>query len=475
MIESWVGVNAFQKGVNAYLERFQYGNASAEDFWMTIAKVTGKPVDKVMPTFVDRPGVPLVTVRLACSGEAGKLTLEQERYEVAKDNEDRTTNLEPRTTASDPRPAPRDTWQIPVCLHGPDGKPTCELADEKAESVSLNNCPSWVVANAGARGYYRSALPPEMIRTLAPDVVKLPPAERLALLSDEWALVNAARHDIGTYLDLASGFKTERNPTVMRTLANTLRTIGEDLTTDRTREPFRTWVAELLTPALDDVGFAAKPGDDDATRELRAVVVGALGYTARDSGVLAKAREVVDQELAKPGSVDPTLLNVVVNLAALTGDGSLYEKYLGRTRAATHPEERYLFLYGLAAFGNPELVRRTMDLTIGPAVRSQDAKLVIRNLLTNPEARELAWDLTRERWADIQKKTGEFVGNSLIVGGLGSFCDAESRTEIESFFAAHTVPDAARTLKQSLEQIASCVRLAEGQREKLAAWLAGKA
>ena len=35
MVEGWVGEEAFRKGVNAYIERYQYGNARAEDFWGT--------------------------------------------------------------------------------------------------------------------------------------------------------------------------------------------------------------------------------------------------------------------------------------------------------------------------------------------------------------------------------------------------------------------------------------------------------
>ena len=77
----------------------------------------------------------------------------------------------------------------------------------------------------------------------------------------------------------------------------------------------------------------------------------------------------------------------------------------------------------------------------------------------------------RERWADIQKKTGEFVGNTIIVGALSSFCDAGTAAEIKTFFSTHKVPDAERTLQQSLERITACARTASVQGPKLAVWL----
>jgi aminopeptidase N len=276
---------------------------------------------------------------------------------------------------------------------------------------------------------------------------------------------------VGEYLDLASGFRGERAEAVMATLTGTLDTIGEDIARGSARPAYRAWLSGLLRPALQDVGWDGQPGEPDDRRALRADVIGSLGRTARDAQVLAKARDVVRQELAKPGSVEPTLLTVVVNLAAIEGDRTLYDQYLARSKAATDPEERYRYLYGLTSFTDPALIKRTMDLALGPEVRSQDTKLVIARMLTNPEGRDLAWDLLRARWDEVQKKTGEFVGNTVIVGALSSFCELGKAAEIRAFFATHKVSDAERTLQQTLERVESCARLADAQDDRLAEWL----
>jgi hypothetical protein len=36
----------------------------------------------------------------------------------------------------------------------------------------------------------------------------------------------------------------------------------------------------------------------------------------------------------------------------------------------------------------------------------------------------------REHWNDVQKKTGEFVGNTVIVGALGSFWDERTLAQV---------------------------------------------
>jgi aminopeptidase N len=187
--------------------------------------------------------------------------------------------------------------------------------------------------------------------------------------------------------------------------------------------------------------------------------------------VVTKARTLVLEELGKPGTSEPTLLNAAVRVAARHGDAALYGEYLERSQAAVDPEEHYRYLYGLAEFTDPTLVRKTMDLIVGPEVRSQDAKVFLANLLGNPETRKRVWPLLRERWAELQKKTGQFGGNTVVVGALGTFCDAQTAVDIQQFFAVHKVPDAARTLQQSLERIHMCSSLAASQPMKLTEWL----
>jgi aminopeptidase N len=329
------------------------------------------------------------------------------------------------------------------------------------------------MANAGARGYYRVVNPPDMVNAIARDVGSLTPAERIALVADERALVRAGRHDVGTLLDLASGFKGERSPAVMGTVLDALKSIDLEMTTEDSRPKYHAWVASLLRPALEEVGWTPSPGESDDKKALRALLVDGLGNTARDPEVIAKARDVVLSELAKPGSVEPTLLNTAVTVAAHGGDAALYEKYLARSKSAGDPEEQYRYMYALASFSDPALVRRTMDYILGPGVRSQDAKVFLARLLGNRDAQALAWQLLQERWSDVQKKTGEFVGNTVIVGALGSFCDARTLAQVRRFFGVHKVPDAERTLQQVVERISGCVARSAAQSPKLAAWLTG--
>src|SRR5882762_439831 len=70
MLEAYLGEETFRAGVNAYLKEHQYANSTADDFWKTLAAVSKKPVDQIMPTFVKQPGAPMISVRPQCSGNS---------------------------------------------------------------------------------------------------------------------------------------------------------------------------------------------------------------------------------------------------------------------------------------------------------------------------------------------------------------------------------------------------------------------
>src|SRR4029077_9088631 len=99
MLESYVGPAVFRNGVNAYLKAHANGNAAAADFWQAMAKVSGKPVDKIMPTFVLQPGVPLVTMSGSCANGKTTLQLSQQRFLIGAS-----------------APQQDQTWSIPVCI-----------------------------------------------------------------------------------------------------------------------------------------------------------------------------------------------------------------------------------------------------------------------------------------------------------------------------------------------------------------------
>ncbi len=459
MLESYLGEEVFRSGVNQYLKQHSYANATADDFWKTLAEVSKKPVDTIMPTFVKKPGAPMVSVQARCTAGATSVKLSQSRYFY-----DRALFEE----------GGNELWQVPVCMKtsgtGNESQ-RCVLLTKKQESFSLPGCGSWVMVNAGARGYYRSGYSSDAIRGMGRSIEKLTPEERVVLLNDSWASVRVGEQQIGDFLALAEGLQSDRTRAVVAQMTLKLDYISTYLVSAADRAGYEQWVRRLLSPAARELGWQPKPGETDETKSLRARVLYTLGYAGRDPEVMASARRLTDKALQDPASIDSTVAFTAFALAAQNGDATLYDKLMAKMQAnGTSLENYYLYFQTLSKFRDPKLLERTLQYALSPSVRSQDTLGMIAAVMRNPVGGKPAWNFVRTHWPEIDKVGGGFT-SAEVVGATNAYCDSSMHDQVQDFFSSHKVPTAERTLKQSLESIHNCADLRSRQTPELSQWL----
>ena len=128
-------------------------------------------------------------------------------------------------------------------------------------------------------------------------------------------------------------------------------------------------------------------------------------------------------------------------------------------------------MFALSEFTDPALVDRGLQLALSPTMRSQDTALYLSRFLANPAVHARAWAFVKAHWTALEPKVTIFGGDANLTSALGSFCDAGTRDDVKAFFAAHPLPAAARTLKQTIERIDNCIALREKQTPVLTGWL----
>ena len=454
MVEGFVGEENFRKGVNSYLAKYSYANATAEDFWDELTRVTHKPVDRIMSGFVKQPGVPLVTVKTACSGGNTKATISQQRYFIDR------ARLDAGSTES---------WDIPVCLKA-GAKEKCELVPAKGSEVELPGCGNAVFGNAGGRGYYRSAYDSENVAKLAASAeTQLSAGERYLLLDDASAQAAVSRLSAAGFLLLASRMSGDPSAAVMGNLSGQLQFISDFLVDDSDRPQFEGWIRATFSPVAEKIGWTPNSGDSDETRARRATMVTILGLLGNDPKAIQFSRETVDDAL-KGKAVDGTLLGSALGVAARYGDAALYNAILAHFAQVKTPAEFLLYGQTLCLFSDPALVTRTLTFAISPEMRTQDAPQVLGTVLANRPSRQVAWDFIRQHWPEVEAKLSNY-SEGAIIGATGAFCDAAKRDEVRQFFTEHKVPATERALKQTLEQINVCIDVRTHQEPDLRAWL----
>ncbi len=267
MVEGYVGPETFRKGVNAYLSKYAYSNATSEDFWNTIAETSHKPVDRIMAGFVKQPGVPLVSLKTSCSGKNANVTVTQTRY-----FRDRAL-LEAGS---------KERWDIPVCLKaGKDEK--CELLATKEQQITLAGCADGAFGNAGGRGYYRTGYTPQDLNRIASSAEsKLSAPERYMLLEDSFAGLHANTLQASDFMTVASDLKDDPSTDVIDQLTNYLQFTSQYLVNDSDRPQFESWVRTTFGPVAEKMGWQSGPQDSDETRARRASLLTLMGQVGRD-------------------------------------------------------------------------------------------------------------------------------------------------------------------------------------------------
>jgi aminopeptidase N/puromycin-sensitive aminopeptidase len=457
MLESYVGENTFRDGIRAYIKKYQYANARAEDFWSTMTEVTKQPIDKMMPSFVVQAGVPLVRASAQCEGNKTVLTLAQQRMYSRR----------ARFLEGSPQ-----LWTIPVTvrnLDDPKAAPRKFLLTAKDQTFRIDGCSPHLFVNYDGRGFYRTSHAAGMIPS--GDLTKvLSPSERIALLNDTWSLVKIGEADIAGQLALINRLRNERQRAVMNAILGQLSVIGQELVTEEQAPAYRGWVSDYLKPMIAEMGWTPAKDESDERKQLRAGVLNVLGLIGRDEETLAKARELTELALKDPGAVDPTLTETVVPLAAIHGDAELLAKMKKAIAEAKSPGQYYRYLYALISFEDPALRKEAFAAALAPEMRSQDLPHYVGSMFEKPVRRQEAWDFVKTNWSELQKKFTPWGGASLVAS-TGSMCDAKQREDVQQFFAAHPVQASERSLNSALERIDMCVEMRTLQTRNFAAWL----
>jgi aminopeptidase N len=455
MVEAYVGPDSFRKGVASYLAKYSYRNAAGEDFWTEMARVTGRPIDRMIRSFVDQEGAPLLTIKQSCGGTSSDVTLTQSRLLIGPEQ------------SSEPR-----TWTLPACLKPADGNARCEVVDKAAQNITVNSCEP-VFANSDARGYYVSEYTPEAVRALVRRTPALTRVEDLSLANDEWWLTQSGRHPIGVFLDLAGEFATNDTPALLNTLEGRLAYVGANIVDSSQQQQFQRWVRSRFGPVLTQLGLSADPRDPDHLQGRRAALMSLLGVTGADANVQRQSRELANQYLSNPALVSPTMASSILQVAAYSGDRALYDRYVAKLPALTsQPEEYYRYFNALGWFADPAVLQEVLKLSLSPSVRSQDTGTLLRGMLRLPWARDATWTFVKEQWAVLVARLGVFQGIPEVVSGLQNLCSTADANDVRAFFAKNRVGAVDRGVREAVESIDTCARIDARQSASLASWLA---
>jgi len=453
MLEQYLGAEEFRKGISLYLRKHEYANAETTDLWDALEESSAQPVRKLMDSWIFQPGFPIVSVSVAPNGRG--LILSQRRF----------TYL----ASSQPE---AQLWHVPVMVkvRTDRGVSTHKvLLNDSETTLEVPGKIEWGLVNEGGHGFYRARYAPEVLSALTSALGELAAVERFALVSDTWAAVVAGLTPLSEFLKMARLFRDESDLNVWRALLAAFNYL--DLVADEAARPaLQAMIRELLSAAAARLGWTPQRGENELQSQLRALIVGTLGTLGADRQCWERAKELYANYRRDPSSVDRNLVPALISILSYNGGESEYREFKDNFKAARTPQEEQRYLFSLAGFRRPELLRATMEMTLSGEVRTQNAPYLLHSLLYNTVCREQAWRFLKQNW---DKMVERYPENSIPRMCEGVVTLATLEDEVRDFFATHKIKQGGKTVDQHLERLRVAVAFRKREGAKMESALKG--
>ncbi len=454
MFERWMGADTFREGIRLYLRRHQGGTATSADLLAALDEVSDREVTPPFLSFLNQPGVPMVTGAADPSCDAGirTLRLSQERY------------LPIGSTGN-----PDRIWDIPLCIRHAAGT-TCTSLSSPKGTIELRGCPSWWMPNADGAGYFRFSMSAEDWKRLRTHgFSELSDRGRIAVADSVGASFDRGVMDFKALLPWFADWVSSPSRQLAVAPMRPLRFLIDDASPPGLRGAVMAYAGKLYRKRYRQLGWRSRSADSSDTKLLREAVIRFMVMDVRNRNARARAARLGRNYIgyrskANEGVVDAQLAGLVLATAVQEGDEGLFDHLLGLLESSSDATGRSRILSALGHAESPELSARALDLALDPRLRVNEIRHVLRTQFHNPRTRDRAWTWFTEHFDDLASRFGS--------GQLGaspwnaaSFCSREAAAEVERFFGPRLaeLSGGPRNLAGAVEAILLCSEKARVQ------------
>jgi aminopeptidase N len=457
MLEAHLGEDVFRDGVRGFMKAHAYSNANSTDLWNALGQASGRDVAAIAAGWIEQPGFPLVSVQASCDA-AGQRTvrLAQRRFLLR---------------GTDPAPS---QWNIPLRIRsGATAAPRSVLLTPAPQAVPAGRCDEPLSVNAGAVGYFRAAYDEATLRLDTKHFEALPDADRIVLLDDEWALVEAGQEKLASYLDLASGMGADLNERAWSQISDVLETIEYDVRASPRHDAFVAYASAILRPLAARLGWDARPDDTPGVQKLRRDILADLGKWG-DAQVIAEARRRFAAFLVDRAAIRPDDQEMVLAIVARHADAATYEQLHALAKAAPNETELRRDYAALMKVRDPQLARQSAQLAVSPEIPPQAGAMRLRLVAgLAAENPQVAWVTLQGNVEMLMAPQGRYAPLILAQYSPEIFWDAAPLEQVEGWVKAHVPAQMADNIARGMEsarvKVAEKVALAQAVDRFLAA------
>ncbi|MDI9745612.1 M1 family metallopeptidase [Acinetobacter nosocomialis] len=461
MFESYLGEEKFKQGVRNYINKHQYGNATANDLISALAEQSGQGerFTRAMKSFLDQPGVPLINTALQQEGNKVFLNVKQSRYLPVGSKGDA-----------------RSLWGVPLCVRyevpNAGSKVQCELVDQAEAKIELKGASldSWYIPNADAAGYYQFSLPQKEFTRLTAATEKLSNTEQLAYAYAISAAFNHGDINLLAVVDAAKKFANSNSRQISTALFSQLSTIHcHVLKTEAEREHFRKALANLYLPKLNQLGYVSKTGESAEDSLWRSELVKFLALDIQVPEVRTQLLKQSDALFAQKqlnfAQVTPELLPTILAVRVQEKGQPAFDRLSGELQHVTQPTQRLAILTALGSANQEATRQQARQLILNPRVKVGEVRTVVNSINNYGDEQGGLWSWFKVNHEAVFDRLGKSSAGRFPAMFSGAACTQQQAAQLNDFFAPRTkeLVGVERGLKQTKERIQLCESLVAKQ------------
>ncbi|HEY4039483.1 MAG TPA: M1 family metallopeptidase [Burkholderiaceae bacterium] len=456
MFETYVGPDAFRDGIRAFMKAHAYSNASSADLWSALDAVSGRGIGRIAAGWTEQAGFPLVTVMPTCDAEGRRtIALSQKRFLLQGDD------------------ATGSRWQVPLQIRsGPDAPPQAVLLTQDGQTVPAGRCGQTLSVNAGAVGFYRTQYDSDTLRVNTRGFGSLSWGDRIALLDDQWALVESGAQKLPSYLALVEAMGSDVNERAWGQVTRSLGSIEYDERGTPGHEAFAAYARSILKPVADRLGWQEEPADTPGIRKLRRTVIGDLGAWG-DPEVIAEARKRFASFVADHSTLSADDQAMVLSIVARHADAAAFQQLHNVARGAANETELRRYFTAIMQVADAQLAAQAANLALSEEVPPQAASVRLQLMVSLNDANpQLAWTTFNRNVDPVMAPHGQY--RALILAQYvpqifwNSVAPGELETWIKTQVPADMAPVIARGMEEARFQLAEKSVLVQAADEYLA-------
>jgi aminopeptidase N len=374
MLREYIGDKAFRMGLKIYFEKHAYGNTTRDDLWQAMATASGKDICALMTPWIERPGMPVVTV----DQDKKLVKLSQKRFVL--DNGD------------DP-----SIWPVPLLANQDLQKDL--LTKQTNRNYATTDKP--VILNQFGSGHYFTLYKDDAHKAHLANAIQkrnIPAETRINLLNDSLILARGGLSSLVDSLKLIAHCGEEDRDNVWALISRAIATASQ-LTegNEATDDKIKSFKIDLSKNWYQKLGWEDHVSDDPNTKQLRHTII-AFMLGGEDQNAIKNALNIYNSNkdlMAMNAELRPSILSTAVRHGSKNVVADLIKQYVDAPA-----DLQTDITSALSSTKDAKIAKDTLSQALGDNgfVRPQDIMRWLAMFLRSRYTRTVAWDYITSNW-----------------------------------------------------------------------------